>query len=254
VNTLTTTDRANLVSFLDNGGKLLVSGQNLAQSIPAEPFLADYLHAEFVTSSTGKPYLPGVTDDPIARGDTMVAGGGGGANNGRSLDGIRPVGGGQACAGYKDYADTTVKSVIRYSGAHRVVYFAAPFEAIDHATSRYLQKWTLVRRILEWFGERVPGVEEPPSLRTRPVALMVFPNPVRNWLSLRVEGLSGPIAGHARVSVHDVLGRAVFNQDFTIHHSPFTISPGLSGLASGVYLVRLETGEQTLSRQVVISR
>ena len=254
VNTLTLTDRQNLGSFLDDGGKLLISGQNLAQSIASEPFLADYLHAEFVIASTGKPYLPGIADDPITRGDTMVAGGGGGANNGRSLDGIRPANGGQACAGYKDYADTTVKSVVRYAGAYRVVYFAAPFEAIDHASSRYLQKWTLVKRILEWFGERVPGVSEQPRLPAGPASLAVWPNPARSTLTLRVEQLKSSIVQHARVSVHDVLGRAVLSSIYDILSSHFGISLDVSGLSSGVYLVRLETRDRTLSRQFVISR
>ncbi len=253
LNTLTPTDRANLGSFLDQGGRLLISGQNLAQSIPAETFLADYLHAEFVTAATGKPYLPGVADDPITRGDTMVAGGGGGANNGRSLDGIRPANGGVACAGYKDYPDTTVKAAVRYAGAHRVVFFAAPFEAIDHATSRYLQKWTLVKRILEWFGERVPGVEEQPRPTVKPPSFTVSPNPARNLLMLRVERLNTR-AQRARVSVVDVLGRAVLCSSIDIPSSHCAVSLNVSGLANGVYLVRFETPGEALTGRVVVSR
>jgi len=66
--------------------------------------------------------------------------------------------------------------------------------------------------------------------------------------------LKSSIVQHARVSVHDVLGRAVLSFTFDILNSRFATSLDVSGLSSGVYLVRFETRDRTLSRQFVISR
>jgi hypothetical protein len=169
-NTLTATDRTNLATFLDNGGNLFIAGQNIAQDITGNAFLNDYLHASFVEDSAGKIYMIGVPGDPITSStggaDTMVLGGAGGANNSRSADGVRPTGGAVGSATYKDYADTTAQAIIRYADSYKVVFFSCAFEAIDHSVSRYLQKWTLMRRILAWFGEGIAPVSGRMELRT----------------------------------------------------------------------------------------
>ncbi|MEO0082061.1 MAG: S8 family serine peptidase [candidate division WOR-3 bacterium] len=252
--TLTATDRTNLAAFLDNGGKLLISGKSLAQNIASESFLADYLHAQFVEPSTGKPYLVGYVGDPITGGDTMVAGGGGGANNGQSLDGVRPVGGGVGCAFFKDYADTTLQAVVRYSGNYHVVFFSIPFEAIDHSVTRYLQKWTLIRRILLWFGEGVPGVEERPPIApdSRPYVLNITPNPFSR--SCRVEFIA-PVSGQVELRTYSVNGRLVNSQTKTVklgERTGFVLEA--ADLASGTYFVQLVTSEGVFAQKAAVLR
>lgn len=244
-NTLTATDRTNLASYLDNGGNLFIAGQNIAQDISAEPFLNDYLHATFVDDSTGKIYMIGVPGDPITSNpggaDTMTLGGAGGANNSKSADGIRPTGGAVGCATYKDYADTTVNSIVRYDGAYKVVFFSNAFEAIDHSTSRYLQKWTLVKRILSWFGEGIPPaiaqqVREP---EVRPYALKVSPNPFRN--QALVEFIA-PVSGRMELRAFSTDGRLVASETQAAvigQHMSFKLDG--AKLANGTYLVQVKT-------------
>lgn len=237
--TLTETDRTNLAGYLDFGGKLVISGQGIAQNISSESFLADYLHAQFVDPSTRKPYMVGIPGDPITRGDTMVAGGGGGATNGSSLDGVRPVNGGVGCAFFKDYADTTVHALVRYAGSYHVVFFSVPFEAIDHA-SRYLQKWTLIQRIFAWFGEQTPGVvETPAALDLRPYLLHVTPNPFTRDCQVH---FIAPVTGTVELRTYSTDGRLCNLQTASVRlgaRSSFRLDG--SRLASGTYLVQLVT-------------
>ena len=174
--------RTALQTYLDNSGKLFICGQNIGQAIGNDPFYANYLKSEFVVANTTKLFTLGVPGDPIGNGDTIVCGGSGGANNCRSPDGIRPIGGAFPVTTYKDYADTTVYGAIRYRDGYRLVYFAEPFEAIDHATSRYVQKWTILERIMDFFDEPLPGaVSEPVTghrLPTTGHAVTVSPNPI----------------------------------------------------------------------------
>jgi len=252
--TLTSTDETNLTSFLTNGGKLIISGQNIAQDISSDPFLADYLHAQFIDPSTRKPYMVGLPGDPITQEDTMVAGGGGGANNGTNLDGVKPLGGATGCAFYKDYADTSVQALIKYKDGYAVVYFAAPFEAIDHATSRYLQKWTLIKRIFDWFGERVPGVEERPPVTAnpRPYVLSVSPNPFSK--NCRVQFIA-PVSGAVELRTYATNGRLVSSQtkQVTLGERAFFELDG-SGLSNGTYLVQLVTSDGIFAQKAAVLR
>jgi len=244
-NTLTATDRTNLASFLDNGGNLMIAGQNIAQELAADAFLGNYLHASFVDDSTGKIYMIGVPGDPITSdpsgADTMTLGGAGGANNSKSADGIRPTGGAIGCATYKDYADTTVKSIIRYSGTHKVVFFSCAFEAINHSVSRYLQKWTLMKRILTWFGEGIPPaiaqqLHEP---EVRPYALKVSPNPFRRQALIE---FIAPVSGRVELRTYASDGRLVGSETRTAVIGQ-RLSFQLDGtkLANGTYLVQVKT-------------
>jgi hypothetical protein len=246
-NTLTATDRTNLGSYLDNGGRLLIAGQNIAQELSGDAFLTNYLHASFVDDSTGKIYMIGVPDDPITgksptAADTMTLGGAGGANNSRSADGIRPVGGAVGCADYKDYADTTVKSIIRYADStYKVVFFSCAFEAIDHSVSRYLQKWTLMRRILTWFGEGIPPAvaQQTREPEVRPYALQVTPNPFRRQALVE---FTAPVSGKMEFRTFSTDGRLVASETRTAtmgEHVSFKLDG--AKLANGTYLVQVKT-------------
>jgi len=179
--------QAAISSYLDNSGKLFICGQNIGQNIGATPFYANYLKAAFDTANTGNFYTLGLVGDTIGHGDTLVCAGAGGANNAKSCDGIRPIGGALGSIIYRDFPDTTVYGAIHYSSSYKLVYFALPFEAIDHATGRYTQKWTVLKRIYGFFEEPLPPVaveEEAVTMASSTPHFAIIPNPARNqtWI------------------------------------------------------------------------
>jgi hypothetical protein len=256
-NTLTATDRTNLASFLDDSGRLFIAGQNIAQELTADPFLGNYLHASFAEDSTGKIYMIGVPGDPITSNpggaDTMTLGGAGGAGNSKSADGIRPTGGAIGCATYKDYADTTVKSVIRYAGtSYKVVFFSCAFEAINHSVSKYLQKWTLMKRILTWFGEGIPPAveQEMRSPEIKPYALRVTPNPFRRQALVE---FTAPVSGNMEFRTFSTDGRLVANETQTAvigQHMSFKLDG--AKLANGTYLLQVVTPVGVYARKTAV--
>ncbi len=251
-NTLTPTDQANLTSYLDNGGKLILSGQNIAFELQGSQFLAGYLHSSFVTDSTGKPYLVGISGDPLTRGDTMVLGGGGGANNARSSDAVLPLGEAVACARFKDYPDPNATPMIRYSGNYKLVFFSVAFEAIDHS-SRYLQRWTLIRRIFEWFGERLPGVEEmPPVTGRRPYALHISPNPFTKETGV---GFTAPTTGSVELRVYALNGRLLKTIRREVRFGEYVrIKVDAEDTANGIYLFQLVTSDGVYAQKAAVLR
>ncbi|MBU1652360.1 M36 family metallopeptidase, partial [bacterium] len=65
-NTLTGSDRVNLADYLDNGGNLFLSGQNLVEDIGPSAFFSDYLKADPIEGDIPNGLvLEGVPGDPI---------------------------------------------------------------------------------------------------------------------------------------------------------------------------------------------
>jgi subtilisin family serine protease len=105
-NTLTAADQADLASYLDNGGRLFVSGQDIGYDIGSSAFYQNYLHATYVTddalgsSYTGLNNFSGlfVTFPEICR-DSM---------NDQyliSIDAVNPTGAGSLTAFSINYND-----------------------------------------------------------------------------------------------------------------------------------------------------
>ena len=83
--------RNTLQSFLDNGGNLFITGQDIGYSIGSTSFYQDYLHANFVQDDPGLRELEGVVGDPISDRLSFSIVGGDGANNQYYPDEIDPV-------------------------------------------------------------------------------------------------------------------------------------------------------------------
>ena len=83
--TIPATMQAKLKSFLSTGGHLLVSGQDIAYDMKANPFLADVLHAKFVKDTA-------TSRDIAGSGLTFSIQGGDGAGNQKYPDVIEAAG------------------------------------------------------------------------------------------------------------------------------------------------------------------
>ncbi|HIC90188.1 MAG TPA: DUF11 domain-containing protein [Anaerolineae bacterium] len=136
--TLTVEDRAVLAAYLDTGGRLFISGQDIGwdlgrstSSADERAFYHDYLHASFVEDDmnlydlTGSDFLKGL--------DVRIQGGDGASNQDYPSD-ISPANGGVAVYYYT--AHPTSSAAVRYAGDNRAVYFAFGFEAINTAADR----------------------------------------------------------------------------------------------------------------------
>ncbi|MBN2389480.1 MAG: hypothetical protein JXR84_02070, partial [Anaerolineae bacterium] len=134
--TLTTADQAALTAYLDGGGRLFVSGQDIGWDIfenGGEPsFYHNYLHANYLEDNINIHELQGVD---FLSGITVTIEGGDGANNQEYPSAIDVVGNGVGIFHYiggdNDWAATAFANE-----TYRVVYFAFGFEGIHTAADR----------------------------------------------------------------------------------------------------------------------
>lgn len=113
------------------------------------------------------------------------------------------------------------------------------------------QGYGLHRRSLAELGIDATSVavEEQPGDR---MAVDVWPNPVQDRAAVRVEMA---IAAPVRVGMWDLQGREVMRRDFGyLPAGSQTLSLPTSGLLSGMYILRVETGGKTSSRTVAVVR
>ncbi|MEA2217794.1 MAG: hypothetical protein QOJ35_420 [Solirubrobacteraceae bacterium] len=137
-----------LKAFLDGGGRLLMSGQDiLDQAAGTTTFVHDYLHIDWDGSETqnDKPTaaVHGVGASPVTDGigavpiDHSVLGA-------TFEDRITPNGG--ALSAFTD--DAAQPDALSYAGTYRVVFMAFPLEAYGSAAD----KGDLVHRAMTFFG------------------------------------------------------------------------------------------------------
>ena len=163
--------RPDIEAYLDAGGKLFMTGQNVAQYLNGRTLLNDYLHATYVQYDTNLYALIGTAGDPIGNGLALGISGGDGANNQYDTDEIDPIGPAVTVFTYDTGAtmalleaeaelEASLAGIISSgtaglrvdTGTYKVVYFAFGFEGINSANDRA----TVMGRVLAWLQELVP--------------------------------------------------------------------------------------------------
>src|SRR5204863_3106409 len=137
-----------LQAFLDNGGRLLMSGQDiLDQAAGTTAFVQNYLHITWDGTETqndkATANVHGVAGSPVSNGigavplDHSVLGA-------AFEDRITPNGG--ALAAFTD--DSTAPDALSFAGTYKVVFLAFPFEAYGAAGD----KADLATSVFTFFG------------------------------------------------------------------------------------------------------
>ena len=150
--TLESADLTNLQTYLNAGGSLFISGQDIGYDLvedgnaASQAFYNDYLHAQYVADNSGITTLNGVSGDPIGDGLTIGISGGDGANNQNYPSNVTTY-------------DVYASAVFNYTGdgcgaikanttTYKVVYFAFGFEGINNSADRD----TVMNRVITWLG------------------------------------------------------------------------------------------------------
>jgi len=174
--TLTATDQERLMTYLDNGGNLILSSQDLLHDNDPNTFITDYLHVAGHNDDESIHSVAGMTGDTISDGmaftlsypfynlsDCIVPGSGATGifsqtGKASSAFGERVPMDRVSGAGTPDLLDSCA---LRYPASgqstYKVVFFAFPFEAVPQAGSYPNNSYTLMRRIMGWFGLEKPS-------------------------------------------------------------------------------------------------
>ena len=190
--TLGTADIAELSAYLDGGGRLFITGQDIGYDIGTTPFYANYLHAAYVQDDVNLGGVIGVATSAVGFGFTFEIKGGTGANNQAYPSEINPIASATAAFVYDPSvpaAAATANDVVKNgvspeaitssgtagltfdNGTYKLVYFAFGFEAIADAATRT----ALMDRILDWL-QGYPKIAHTPLGDTEDTA---HPYPVK---------------------------------------------------------------------------
>ena len=155
-------DRIEIAKYLDNGGRLFISGQDIGwdladptgANVPNEygrsngaskTFYNNYLRAEYLADQSNYNTLSGIPSDPIGNGLTFQIYQPGRAANQQYPSEIRPINGSVSIFEYPNGRS----GAVRYEGNYRLVYFAfGGFEAIVPAPVRNV----VLPRIINWLN------------------------------------------------------------------------------------------------------
>jgi len=150
-NPLDTAKIAHLQTYLDNGGKLFLTGPGIAPQLNSQgrlEFLNNYLHCDYQSAAAAN-LLNGTSDGQIfTLADTIAA-------TLTSPDHIIAANGG---IGELAYNGLTTLGAVSYSGTYKMVYFAFNFDGIRDDVPRRIKKDSVLNAILNFFGYNTPGL------------------------------------------------------------------------------------------------
>jgi hypothetical protein len=250
--TLTEPDRQVLANYMDNGGNLFVTGQDIGMDISETDFYADYLHAELTEENwTGTRLIKGVDGDPIGDDLVLLIAGGEGAGNQDSPSAVEPLGSAVQCMGYFPEWDGCG---IRYDGDHKMVYFSFGYEAI----STWENQIETMSRILEYFDMELAVDDEYLSVTPPNTELAQnYPNPFNPTTKI---GYQLANSTDVTLKIYDITGRLIkVLVDETReagYHSVIWHGKDDSGkdVSSGMYMYRLKTKDSEQTKRMLLLR
>ncbi|HCX89539.1 MAG TPA: hypothetical protein DHT43_03260 [Deltaproteobacteria bacterium] len=163
--TLFSPDQTYLQGFLDAGGRLFITGQDIGWDIGYSSFYRDYLHATYVQDNIMLYNIDGVANDDISNGLYNIdinPGHAGGARNQHYPSEINVVGA-VPCfiylpgSGPGEYQSSGTAGIRYYTGNYAVVYFAFGFEGINDETDSVKGRNIVMKRVVDWLKNPTTG-------------------------------------------------------------------------------------------------
>ncbi|MBC8185075.1 T9SS type A sorting domain-containing protein [candidate division KSB1 bacterium] len=260
---LTSEEQSAIAEFLDNGGNLLLTGQNIGYDLIVDgtpgdsSFFANYLHAELIADSVQATMIIGVPSDPISDRlflniDARV----GGAGNQTAPSAVGPINGAQT---FLKYLPSQSSAGIRFkdeTNGCRLVYLPFGYEGIAGPYKDSAENF--LNRIFNWFS-RETNVKKPASISTPEKYLLEqnYPNPFNPITKIKFHL---PKEGFISLSIYNLMGQKIKNLvekklPFGIYEKIWdgTNSAGKK-VASGIYIYKLKTGSYSCSKKLILTK
>ncbi|MEO0240343.1 MAG: T9SS type A sorting domain-containing protein [candidate division WOR-3 bacterium] len=174
INTVSTNEQESLKLFLQEGGKLLITGQNIGEDIGNTSFYTNYLHAIFVAPThIGSLVFP-INSDSLGSNFKKISTIGA-ANNQNSKDIILNDSYSHL---FLTYDTLNIKGAgIWYNDinfGYKIIYFPFGLEAVKNVYNpSYSSRYDIIRKCLEWLGIEIKVKEK---TLPRGEEKIVFPN------------------------------------------------------------------------------
>ena len=249
---LSAADEDSIISFLDAGGRIFLTGQNIVEDLsPTSSLLTDYLSVSYGGESTSA-IARGVEGNVVTDGLGLFAFGG--AENQSSLDILVPTGSADSAMLY-GIADETVAaiSVEDPQTGYKIFLTGFGLEGLRPATGNFEGQISLLADVLTWFGvEVITGVDdEIAGLPEEFILEQNYPNPFNPVT--RIEFSLGKDSDISLI-VYSILGNKVATlysgRSKAGSHVYEWDGKNDSGIAvsSGIYLYRLQVRQTTVGQ------
>ena len=239
-----------LQEFMDNGGLLLINGQDIGEDIFeatgqsqfAQDFYNNYLHAQYEAEWCLAYFLVGFAGDPITDGlgfsiNTLYD---------RDPDEISPYDA-SATPILKTSTTGKVNSLRADDGTNKVVYFGIGFEQIGDAA----QRDSLVARSIRWLMDGVVlGTSEDEFTVNTFNLEQNYPNPFNPSTQINYS-----LADESQVNlkIYDVMGREVAELVNSKQSAgSYSVNFDASSLASGIYIYKLSAGDFISAKKMTL--
>jgi len=257
-NVLTADEQQFLQNYLDSGGRLFLTGQNIAYDLVEQqngiPFFQNYLHASYVQDNASDFALSGLPNDPIGAGQQFVILGSGGANNQNSPDVITAQPPAQASIVY-DLSAPDRQAAIHYSGNdYRLVYFAFGWEGINDFGEA--KRKEVLERVLNYLDQPTGMFHQSEvTVLKKPLLLQNYPNPFNPSTTIP---FVLPTAQNVTVTIYNNVGqfvRKISSEKLPAgEHRVRWNGTDYRGrpCASGIYYIRLKTNKFQQIRKILL--
>lgn len=265
---LDASDRATLSAYIAGGGRVLLTGQDIASDLcdPISPhyspeacaWLAETFHASYVSEHSVPTGFAGVEDDQIGDGLDFEIFGGTGADNQTSPDEIAATESGVPFLAFREtiIESLDVGGVHNCGGSANTVFLAFGVEGIADDADRS----TLIQRVFTYF-DAVPADVDCPEPPLPPILFDELarntPNPFFSNTQFTIRLVApGPVA----LGIYDTGGRLVrtlVSGSLAAGETP-VVWDGRDDddddLPSGFYFARLVSPERTTTRKLSLVR
>ncbi|SYZ73917.1 exported hypothetical protein [Candidatus Zixiibacteriota bacterium] len=263
-NHLAAADISAMKDFLNGGGNLFLTGQELATQLNAQDssFLHNYLHAGFGGAIFNLFHF-GVDGSPIGNGIKVRYASGTNQSLSRSAY-ITPLNGGIPAFRFDPTGDNY--TAVSFQGPYRVVFFNWGYEAIlntNGPTSPYVNRDTVMANILNFFGGYTTAINDGRSIASLPRSFELqqnYPNPFNPMTTIRysIRNTAERPIPKTVLRIYNILGQEVRTL-IDRQEAPGNYSiewDGTDGIGnkvgSGVYFYRLTRGNDNDTRKMVL--
>ena len=241
-----------LQSYLDGGGKLLITGQNIGsdifessgQSQFAQDFYHNYLHTDYVADESSVNLIKGITNDIISSGWRYYAN----SIYPLSLDKISPRDS-SAVAFLTYFNGPDVAGIRAEANNYRIIYMTAGLEQVTEQAIRD----TIAARSIRWLiNDGVSGIDNTSDIPLEYRLEQNYPNPFNPSTKI---SFSIPEKSFITLKVYDILGNEVaslLNEEKPAGY--YNLDFNASRLSSGVYFYKLKSNGIVQTRKMILEK
>ena len=239
-----------LQNYLDGGGKLLITGQDIGsdifetsgQSQFAQDFYHNYLHTNYVADVSSMTLIKGIINDIVSDGLRYYAN----SIYPLSLDIISPRDT-SAITFLTYFNGPDIAGVRTEANNYRIIYMSAGLEQITAQAMRD----TITARSIRWLiNGGVSGIENPSNVPIKFSLEQNYPNPFNPSTKI---SFSIPEKSFITLRVYDILGNEVaslLNEEKPAGY--YDVDYDASRLSSGVYFYKLQSNSIVQTRKMIL--